>query len=419
MPEPLSFQAPKGTRDVLPPESGRWRALVDVFAELAEAIGYGEVVSPMFEDIGVFARIGENTEIVGKEMYEFRDRDDRHLALRPELTASICRAFAQHRPPMPWKIWYQGPLFRYEKPQAGRYRQFTQLGAEVLGTEDPHADVEIIALARRFYDALGLRQVRLDLNSLGDATCRPAYLDALTSYLAAHEGELSEQSRATLAANPLRVLDSKREADLPVIAAAPLMVDFLTSEPAAHFQAVCDGLAALGIDYRISPRLVRGLDYYTMTTFEFAADALDTAQNAVGGGGRYDGLVEDLGGPPTPGIGFALGIERILLACDAEGVFDGPSGEPDVFVVDLTGGREALRLTTELAAAGLRVDRAFDDRSAKAQMRAANRSGARLAAIVGDAEVDAATVEVKDLESGDQTTVARADLAEHLRRVVT
>ena len=386
-----------------------------VFADLAEGLGYGEVVSPLFEDIGVFTRIGESTEIVGKEMYEFRDRDDRHLALRPELTASICRAFAQHRPVVPWKIWYAGPQFRYERPQAGRYRQFTQLGAEVLGTDDPHADVEIIGLARQFYDALGLGQVRLTINSLGDPSCRPAYLEALTAYLDEREGDLAPQSRETLSTNPLRVLDSKRDTDQAVIAEAPLMVDHLTPEPAAHFQAVSDGLDALGIAYEISPRLVRGLDYYTMTTFEFVADALDTAQNAVGGGGRYDGLVEALGGPPTPGIGFALGIERILMACDAEGVFPGPSGRPDVFVVDLTGGTEALRLTHELAAAGVRVDRAFDNRSVKAQMRAANRSGARLALIVGQEEVAGSEVQLKELESGEQTRVATTDLIDHVR----
>ncbi len=318
-----TFQAPRGTRDILAPESDRWRALLTVFADLAGRAGYGQVMSPIFEDLGVFKRVGEHTDIVTKEMFDFFDKGDppQHLALRPELTASICRVYAEHRPVPPWKVWYEGPQFRYEKPQAGRYRQFSQVGIEVLGADDPAVDVEVIALAARFYERLGLTQVRLLINSLGDPTDRPGYLAALTEHFTVRHDELSAASQATLAKNPLRVLDSKRPEDASVIADAPLMVDFLNDDTAAHFAAVRAGLDALGIAYEISPRLVRGLDYYTRTTFEFASDALDGAQNAVGGGGRYDRLVADLGGPDTPGIGFALGVDRILLACDAEGVF--------------------------------------------------------------------------------------------------
>ena len=373
-----------------------------VFADLAERTGFGMLESPVFEDIGVFQRLGPANEVVTKELFEFFDKGDppRHLALRPELTASVCRAFAEHRPTPPWKIWYSGPQFRYERPQAGRYRQFSQVGVETLGTDDPHADVEVIGLGVRFYEALGLRRVRLLINSLGDSESRPAYEAALVDYLQSRRCDLSEQSLLTLERNPLRVLDSKRAEDQPVIAAAPLMADFLSGASAEHFAAVRGGLDSLGAAYEVSPRLVRGLDYYTRTTFEFAADALDAAQNAVGGGGRYDGLVEDLGGPPTPGIGFALGVDRILLACDAEGAFAGDRAPVQVFVVDTAGGADAVVVCDRLRRAGLGVDRAFDGRSMKAQMKRADRSGATVAVIVGPDEQAERSATVRDLRSG-------------------
>ncbi|HBU04561.1 MAG TPA: histidine--tRNA ligase, partial [Acidimicrobiaceae bacterium] len=231
MAEP-TFRAPKGTRDILPPESGRRRALIDAFAQQAELAGFGEIMSPIFEDLGVFKRLGESTDVVTKEMFDFFDKGDppQHLALRPELTASVCRAFAEHRPTPPWKVWYEGPQFRYEQPQAGRYRQFAQVGIETLGTDDPQADVDAIALGWHFYESLGLREITLLLNSLGDPTCRPAYMDALRTYLSDNAASLSPQSQVTLERNPLRVLDSKRDEDAAIISAAPLMVDFLTDE---------------------------------------------------------------------------------------------------------------------------------------------------------------------------------------------
>ena len=324
----------------------------------------------------------------------------------------MCRAFAEHRPTPPWKVWYEGPQFRYEQPQAGRYRQFHQVGVETLGTDDPQADVDVIALGWSFYASLGLRQVTLLLNSLGDPTCRPAYMQALRDYLTDNASSLSTQSQVTLERNPLRVLDSKRDEDADVIAAAPLMVDFLTDETREHFDAVRSGLDQLGIPYELSPRLVRGLDYYTRTTFEFAADALATAQNAVGGGGRYDGLVEDLGGPATPGIGFALGLDRILLACDAEGVFPVPEPVTKVFVVDVTGGSHALGVCNTLRAAGIGADRSYGGRSMKAQMKVADRSGAPFAAIIGEDEVASGEVTLRDLRGQTgQERVALADLA--------
>ena len=421
MAQPL-FRAPVGTRDILAPESSRRRRLVDVFADMAERTGFGLLQSPVFEDIGVFQRLGESTEVVTKEMFEFFDKADppRHLALRPELTASVCRAFAEHRPTPPWKIWYSGPQFRYERPQAGRYRQFDQVGVETIGTHDPQADVEVIGLGARFYEALGMSRVRLLVNSLGDSESRPAYDRALAAYLRSRRGDLSEQSRVTLERNPLRVLDSKRSHDQPVIEEAPLMADFLTGGSADHFDAVTAGLSSLGIGYEVSPRLVRGFDYYTRTAFEFVADALDTAQNAVGGGGRYDGLVEDLGGPPTPGIGFALGVDRILLACDAEDVFGEVAAPVQVFLVDTAGGDSAAVLGDRLRQAGLGVDRAFDGRSMKAQMKRADRSGAAVAVIVGPDEQAEGSATVRDLRSGGgQVRVPAADLVSAVTQILT
>ena len=376
--------------------------------------GYGHIMSPIVEELGVFLRVGESTDVVTKEMYDFEDKDkDRtRIALRPELTASVVRAFVQHNPrDLPWKVWYEGPQFRRERPQAGRYRQFSQVGIEVLGSSDAAIDVEVIALGWRFYERLGMNQVTLLLNSLGDDSCRPQYFAALEEYLRDRVGELSEGSQQTLEKNPLRVLDSKRREDQAIIADAPLMVDYLTEETAEHFAAVREGLEALEIPYEISPRLVRGLDYYTRTTFEFASTALENAQNAVGGGGRYDGLAESLGGKSTPGIGFALGVDRILLACDAEETFAAPSGAPDVFIVDMTGGMEATILADQLRTAGIAAERSFGGRSMKAQMKVADRSNAPVALIVGEDELANNVVTVRDMV-GDagQTQIARSDL---------
>ncbi len=410
-------RAPKGMLDVLAPESARWAALVATFATHAERAGFGLVLTPVVEHVEVFERVGASTDIVRKEMYDFEDKGGRRLAVRPELTASLMRAYAEHRPTDPWKAWTVGANFRYEQPQSGRYRQHHQVDAEIVGTDDPDADVEVIALLDGFHRALGLRQRRLLLNSLGDAESRPRYRQALADHLEAHAGELSDQSRQTLDLNPLRVLDSKRPEDQEVIDAAPRMVDFLGEAPAAHFERVTSGLDALGVAWELAPRLVRGLDYYTRTTFEFASDALDSAQNAIGGGGRYDGLVEQLGGPAgTSGVGFGAGIERLLLACDAEAVFDAPSERVDVFVVDTTG-QAATALAAELRTAGIRADRAFDGRSMKSQMKAADRSGASLALIVGADEVESATVTLRPLRgAGEQVSVPRAEIVDEVRK---
>ncbi|TVR23740.1 MAG: histidine--tRNA ligase [Ilumatobacter sp.] len=407
-------------RDILPPDSARWRHFVSVFAEVVEASGYGQIIPPLLEDIGVFARIGDATDVVSKEMYDFVDKGDRHVALRPEQTASVCRAFVQHRPTVPWKTWYAGPNFRYERPQRGRYRQFDQVGIEVLGVDDPHLDAEVIALGSEFFDRLGLRQVSLVLNSLGEPDDRSRYVDALRAHFEADLDALSDASRETLTRNPLRVLDSKRPQDAPLIEAAPRIAEYYSDEAAAHFDTVQRDLRAIGVPFVLDPMLVRGLDYYRRTTFEFQAGTLESAQNAVGGGGRYDGLVEDLGGPPTPGIGFALGVDRTLLACDDEGVFAAPAANVDVFVVDTTGGAAALAVTTEMRRAGLAADRAFENRSMKSQMKAADRSGAAFAVIIGSTELDASTAVIRPLRSDiEQTTVDRADLVATIQKVLS
>ena len=366
----------------------------------------------------MFARVGEATDIVRKEMYDFEDKGGRHIALRPEGTAPVVRAFVEHRPITPWKVWYLAPCFRYEAPQAGRYRQHHQLGVEALGSDDPDIDVEVIALQSRFYESLGLRRVTLNLNSLGDVDSRPRYLELLRAHLESAAADLSAQSRETLAVNPLRVLDSKRPQDADIIAAAPVMTDVLSDAAAAHFERVQAGLTSLGIAFELAPRLVRGLDYYTRTTFEFAAEALENAQNGIGGGGRYDGLTEQMGGPPTPGIGFGSGVERILLACDAEAVFPAPAASVDVFVVDVVDGTHAVALTHELRAVGVRTDRAFDGRSMKSQMKQADRTGAQLALIVGEQEAHDKTVTVRDLVTSQQDVVARADVVQHVRKII-
>lgn len=417
------FRTPNGTRDILPPESARWEVLLARFARTVEAAGYGLLISPMFEHLEVFQRVGASTDIVRKEMYQFEDKGGRQLALRPEGTASVVRAFVQHRPPVPWKVWYAAPSFRYERAQAGRYRQHHQGGIEVLGTEDPDVDVEVIALAWEFFSAVGLRQVELRINSLGDATCRPVYRQALTDFLAARADQLCDEHREHWRDNPLRVLDCKKPDCVAATADAPHQIDYLCDACRPHFARVREGLGALGIPFSLDPRLVRGLDYYTRTTFEFAAAALESAQNAVGGGGRYGGLVEEMGGPPTPGIGFGIGLDRTLLACDAEGVLSAASvASPlDVYVVDFAGGDAARDITAELRAAGLRADRAYDGRSPKSQFKSADRSRARLAVIVGPDEAAAGEVALKDLRAGadaGQRRVGRAGLLAELQRAL-
>jgi histidyl-tRNA synthetase len=389
--------------------------LIGRFADLARRSGFGLVMSPGFEDAEVFRRSsGDSSDVVTKEMYEFKDRGGRDIALRPEGTASVVRAFVQHSPTPPFKAWYVAPMFRYERPQAGRFRQHHQLGVETLGTEDPMADVEVIALLARFYGDLGLRSLRLRVNSLGDAKCGPGYRQQLSAYLQAHAEELCDEHRYKWAVNPLRIFDCKRPECKKVSAGAPRLREFLCEDCRRHYVEVLGGLERLSITYEQDDFLVRGLDYYTRTTFEYGSDLID----GVGGGGRYDGLIAALGGQELSGVGFGAGIERILLACDAEGALAPDelrlSPPLEVFVVDASVPGIALELCAELRAAGVSADRAFDGRSMKAQLKAADRSGAKLACIVGEQDVAAGLVTVRVLrgpEARAQQKVAREAVA--------
>ena len=413
------FRAPNGTHDVLAPESDRWQAFVAAFAVRARRAGFGLLVTPIFEHVEVVQKLGASTDAVRKEMYDFDDKGGRRLALRADGTASVARSFAQHQPVTPWKVWYVAPNFRYERPQKGRYRQHWQVGVEVLGVDDATVDVEVMALAHDFYrDDLGLRQLRLLVNSMGDAETRARYREVLLAHWRAHASLLgAEMERAE--ANPLRILDSKRDDWQEMIETAPQIGDHLTDRAADDFETVQAGLRSLGISFEIAPRLVRGLDYYTGTTFEFQSDALDAAQNAIGGGGRYDGLVEQMGGKPTPGIGFGIGIERVLIVCDAEGVFAGPPAGLDVFVVDTVGGIASMPLLAELRAAGLSADRAYGNRSMKKQWGVADRLGARWGVMLAPREIAEGKVVVRDMTSGEQVAVKWDEVAAWLTREET
>ena len=391
--------------------------MVAAFADRARRFGYELIVTPVFEHIEVFQRIGESTDVVSKEMYEFTDRGDRRLALRPEGTAPVVRAYVQRRNPEQWKVWYLAPLFRYERPQKGRYRQHWQLGIETLGLDDPDVDVEVIAFGHGFLRELGLSNgVSLLLNSMGDRPSRAAYVEVLREYLLAHGEALGADFHDRVAANPLRVLDSKREDWQDVIERAPQLTEHLSDASREHFEQVQRGLDELGIHYELTPRLVRGFDYYTSTTFEFVSEALDAAQNAVLGGGRYDDLAQEMGGRSTPGIGFGMGIERLLIVADALGALPQPETRLDAFVVDgLSRGREALVVAQELREAGLRVDRAYGDRTVKAQLRVAGRARAAFAVLLMPEEFSRDAVAIKDLSTEKQVEVPREQLVGWLR----
>ena len=413
------YRAPKGTRDLVWPDSERRRSFIDLFAEIVSSAGYAEIVLPMFEHVEVFQRLGDGTDVVRKEMYDFEDKGGRNIALRPEQTASIVRAYAEHRPSLPWKVWYSGPNFRYERAQKGRFRQFDQVGIEALGADDPYLDVEVIAIAWRFYEALGLKQVNLSLNSVGTLQDRIIYIEALSEYLEKQKGFLSTEAQETLSSNPLRVLDSKRAEDIEVVSQAPSILEHLSEEASNHFSKVEEGLKKLEIPYLVQPNLVRGLDYYVQTTFEFSTESIDAAQDAIGGGGRYDGLAAEMGAPATPGVGFALGLDRTLMACEAEKTFIGPEQLLQVYVIDTTGGENSLVITDQLRQNGFKVDRSFGDRSMKAQMKAADKSGAKIALIVGEDEVEKGVVTIRDLrgEEGQEEIASDSIIANLEKRL--
>lgn len=363
----MSFQPPKGTDDIIAPESQAWRETLRLWEDWSERYGYPMVGLPIFESTDLFERgVGETTEVVTKQMYTFTDQGGRSVSLRPEGTAGAMRAYLNSGQQGVWKASYSGPFFRYERPQAGRRRQFWQVGVEHIGTASSLADIEVIELGYRFISATGMTGIALLLNSIGDSECRPGYVEALRTYLRHREADLSPDSVALIDRNPLRVLDSKTDGD--ELSDAPRTLDHLCAECAEHFDTVKSGLEDLDIPYTVDPSLVRGLDYYTRTAFEFIATDLDAAQNAVGGGGRYDGLAAAIGGTPTPGVGFALGIDRIILALGSP-----KRSHLDVYVVSETGPQDALLLASRLRRDGLRVDFDTEGRSVKAQFRTAGR----------------------------------------------
>jgi histidyl-tRNA synthetase len=403
-----AFSAPKGVPDYVPPDSAQFVAVRDGLLTAARRAGYGDVELPIFEDTGLFARgVGESTDVVSKEMYTFADRGDRSVTLRPEGTAGVVRAVIEHgldRGALPVKLCYAGPFFRYERPQAGRYRQLQQVGVEAIGVDDPALDAEVIAVADAGFRSLGLDGFRLEITSLGDESCRPQYRELLQEFLLALD--LDEETRRRAQLNPLRVLDDKRPAVRAMTADAPVLLDHLSDVAKQHFDTVLAHLDALGVPYVINPRMVRGLDYYTKTTFEFVHDGLG-AQSGIGGGGRYDGLMRRLGGQDLSGIGFGLGVDRTLLALRAEGKSVGETARCDVFCVSLSDAAK-LRLAVlagQLRAAGVRVDVAYGDRGLKGSMRAADRSGARIALVAGDRDIEAGSVGVKNLATGEQVSV--------------
>jgi histidyl-tRNA synthetase len=415
------FQAPKGVPDYLPPESAQFVAVRDGLLEAARLAGYGYVELPIFEDTALFARgVGESTDVVSKEMYTFADRGERSVTLRPEGTAGVMRAVIEHgidRGPLPAKLAYSGPFFRYERPQAGRYRQLQQVGIEAIGVDDPALDAEVIAVADAGFRSLGLDGFRLEITSLGDDTCRPQYRELLQDFLFKLDLDEETQRRARL--NPLRVLDDKRPHVREMTADAPLMLDHLSDVAKQHFDTVLAHLDVLGVPYVINPRMVRGLDYYTKTTFEFVHDGLG-AQSGIGGGGRYDGLMRQLGGKDLSGIGFGLGVDRTMLALKAEGKTVGVTSAVDVFAVPLGDAAklELVKVVAALRAKGVRADLAYGDRGLKGAMRAADRSGASVALVAGDRDIEAGTVGVKDLSTGEQVDVAAdAVVAEVLSRL--
>ncbi|WP_406417673.1 histidine--tRNA ligase [Streptomyces sp. NBC_00873] len=405
-----TFKAPKGTYDLTPPESAKYLAVREAISAPLKNSGYGYIETPGFEDVALFSRgVGESTDIVSKEMYTLTTKGGSELALRPEGTASVLRAALEanlHKlGNLPVKLWYSGSYYRYERPQKGRYRHFSQVGAEAIGAEDPALDAELIILADQAYRSLGLRNFRILLNSLGDKECRPVYRDALQGFL--RELDLDDETRRRIELNPLRVLDDKRPEVQKQLVGAPVLRDYLCDACKAYHEEVRDLLTAAGVAYEDDEKLVRGLDYYTRTTFEFVHDGLGS-QSAVGGGGRYDGLSEMIGGPALPSVGWALGVDRTVLALEAEGIELELPASTSVFAVPL--GEEARRVlfakVTELRTLGVAADFAFGSRGLKGAMKSANRSGARLTVVAGERDLADGVVQLKDMESGEQQPVA-------------
>jgi histidyl-tRNA synthetase len=409
------YAAPRGTLDVLPEDQPYWRYVTERAHHIAHLYGFQQIAVPMFESTGLFVRgVGEGTDIVDKEMYSFQDKGGDEITLRPEFTAGIVRAYIQHGMhtlPQPVKVYTIGPLFRYERPQAGRYRQHTQFNIEALGESDPALDTEVMEVARHLYADLGFGRLSFQVNSTGCPKCRPQYVSLLAEFYGQHEGEICEDCKRRLERNPLRVLDCKSTRCQPIIASTPHIVDYVCDECAEHFEKLQHYLRTLGRAFSVNHRLVRGFDYYTKTVFEVWSQNIG-AQAAVCGGGRYDGLAEMLGGPPTPGIGFGSGIERIILTMKAQGVQVPALPRPQVLIATL--GSKArtvgIRLLSDLRASGVGAVVAFGDRSLKSQLREAGKQAVQYALILGEDEVRNATAAVRDMSSREQQAVPMDEL---------
>ncbi len=402
------IQAPKGVSEYVPPRSAAFEFVRESLIEPARKAGYQLIELPVFEDTELFTRgVGESTDVVSKEMYTFQDRGDRSITLRPEGTAGVMRAVIEHgldRGQLPAKLWYSGQFFRAERPQAGRYRQFYQVGIEAIGLDDAAIDAEVIAIADAGFRAIGLSKYRLEITSLGDADSRAAHRIDLVKFISGMK--LDEATTARAALNPLRLFDDKRPEIKEAMEKAPLLVDYLSESSRAHFEQVKKFLDVLGISYVLNPRMVRGLDYYTGTTFEFVHELLG-AQSGIGGGGRYDGLMAELGGQSLSGIGFGLGVDRALLAAEAEGVINENSFVSDLFIIPLGDAAKemAMKIASQLRNAGKSVEIAFGDRALKGAMKGADKSGARYVIVLGESEISSATVELKEMKTGATSSV--------------
>jgi histidyl-tRNA synthetase len=413
----MKFQAPKGVSEYVPPRSNAFAWVRSTLEETIRSAGYQLLELPVFEDTDLFARIGASTDVVSKEMYTFEDRGGRSITLRPEGTVGALRAVNEHgldRGSLPAKVYYCGPFFRAERPQKGRYRQFYSIGVEAIGTHDAALDAEIIAIADAGFKKLGLSKYRLEMTSLGDADSRAAHRVDLVKFIAGLDLDEETKERAKL--NPLRLFDDKRDEVRELMAKAPILLDYLSPESKANFEEVQRHLTAMGIAFTINPRMVRGLDYYTGTTFEFVHDLLG-AQSGIGGGGRYDGLMGEIGGQDITGIGFGLGLDRALLAVEAEGIVIPETFVSDLYIIPIgeAAKSSALKFAADLRANGFKVELAFGDRALKTAMKSADKSGARYSLVIGDEEITSGVVEVKEMSSGTATSVRLDSLASALK----
>ncbi|MFJ8237327.1 histidine--tRNA ligase [Ureibacillus sp. NPDC094379] len=420
----MSFKVPRGTQDILPEQTPKWQKVESIMRELCRVYRYKEIRTPIFEQTELFQRgVGDTTDIVQKEMYTFEDRGGRSLTLRPEGTASAVRSFVEHKmfgsPDQPIKLSYIGPMFRYERQQAGRYRQFVQFGVEAIGSADPAIDAEVISLAMDIYQTVGLKDLKLVINSLGDKETRDAHRTALINHFKPSIDEFCSDCQKRLEKNPLRILDCKVDHDHPLMNTAPALTDYLTEASAQYFAEVKKYLEILGIEYVVDPNLVRGLDYYNHTAFEIMSTSKGFgAITTLCGGGRYNGLVEDIGGPDVPGIGFAMSIERLLLALEAEGVELDVEDGLDVYVIAMgeAAKQKAVELLSSFRTKGISADMDYIDRKMKAQMKSADRLGAKYVIVIGDTELEESAVNVKEMESGNQEKVAFHDLVNYLQK---